>query len=309
MPDFNAAQTEAINARNRNILVSAAAGSGKTTVMVEKIKETLIRHPEASVSQFLVITFTRDAARNMKDKLRNLLEEAARKGEEQAARALGEIEIASISTIHSFCTQLLKEYNDNTGASMNPRVLKDEEKKQIMNECFSDASERIFTEKDRYSKADRQTVSFLMAAFNHDEIRKMVQDLYNVLMGIPYPFDFLEKIVREPPCALWNREIMTSIDLDVLGLEECLRREQELQASGKAGAPAGAEHVAQLGDVDGLHLFAVGPVVGRRHHGHEQGARALHEAYLHNLSPFPPPAPCGPVAARRCGPRRPPRAR
>ena len=136
MPDFNAAQTEAINARNRNILVSAAAGSGKTTVMVEKIKETLIRHPEASVSQFLVITFTRDAARNMKDKLRNLLEEAARKGEEQAARALGEIEIASISTIHSFCTQLLKEYNDNTGASMNPRVLKDEEKKQIMNECF-----------------------------------------------------------------------------------------------------------------------------------------------------------------------------
>ena len=228
MPDFNAAQTEAINARNRNILVSAAAGSGKTTVMVEKIKETLIRHPEASVSQFLVITFTRDAARNMKDKLRNLLEEAARKGEEQAARALGEIEIASISTIHSFCTQLLKEYNDNTGASMNPRVLKDEEKKQIMNECFSDASERIFTEKDRYSKADRQTVSFLMAAFNPDEIRKMVQDLYNVLMGIPYPFDFLEKIVREPPCALWNREIMTSIDLDVLGLEECLRREQEL---------------------------------------------------------------------------------
>ena len=44
---FNASQTEAICAGNRNILVSAAAGSGKTTVMVEKIKETLIRDPEA----------------------------------------------------------------------------------------------------------------------------------------------------------------------------------------------------------------------------------------------------------------------
>ena len=77
---FNASQMEAIHARNRNILVSAAAGSGKTTVMVEKIKETLIRHPEASISQFLVITFTKDAAQNMKDKLRDLLEKASQQG-------------------------------------------------------------------------------------------------------------------------------------------------------------------------------------------------------------------------------------
>jgi ATP-dependent exoDNAse (exonuclease V) beta subunit (contains helicase and exonuclease domains) len=74
---FNASQLEAINAQNQNILVSAAAGSGKTTVMVEKIKETLIRHPDASISQFLVITFTKDAAQNMKDKLRDLLEKAS----------------------------------------------------------------------------------------------------------------------------------------------------------------------------------------------------------------------------------------
>ena len=99
MPKFNASQQEAIAARNRSILVSAAAGSGKTTVMVEKIRQTLIDHPEASISQFLVITFTRDAAQNMKDKLRSLLEEAAQEGIAAAARALGEIETASISTI------------------------------------------------------------------------------------------------------------------------------------------------------------------------------------------------------------------
>ena len=110
MPKFNASQREAIDARNRNILFSAAAGSGKTTVMVEKIRETLIRDSEASISQFLVITFTRDAAQHMKDKLRELLEQAAREGSNQAARALSEIETASISTIHSFCTQLLKPH-------------------------------------------------------------------------------------------------------------------------------------------------------------------------------------------------------
>jgi len=240
VPKFNASQTEAINAQNRNILVSAAAGSGKTTVMVEKIKETLIRDPEASISRFLVITFTKDAARNMKNKLRDLLEKAAGEGGAQAAKALSEIEIASISTIHSFCTQLLKEYNDNAGASMNPRVLKDTEKKRIMDECFQDASEQIFTDKEKYSRADRQAADSLMTAFSAEEIRKMVQDLYNVLMGIPDPFDFLEKVVKDPPVDLWNREIMTSIDLDVLGLKECLRREQEMLTEPQA-LPACAE--------------------------------------------------------------------
>ena len=236
---FNASQAEAVYARNRNILVSAAAGSGKTTVMVEKIKETLIRHPEASVSQFLVITFTRDAARNMKDKLRDKLEKASREGSDQASKALSELETATISTIHAFCTQLLKEYNDDAGAAMNPRVLKDAEKKRIMDECFSDAAERIFTDREQYTLADRQAVGFLMTAFTPDEIRKMVQNLYNVLMGIPEPFAFLERIVREPPYALWNTEIMTSIDLDLLGLEEYLRQEEELLEDPRAFASCG----------------------------------------------------------------------
>ena len=234
MPKFNDSQMEAINARNRNILVSAAAGSGKTTVMVEKIKETLIRHPEASVSQFLVITFTRDAAQNMKDKLRDMLEEASAEGSEPASRALGEIETASISTIHAFCAQLLKEYNDNAGAAMNPRVLKDAEKKQMMDECFTDAAEQVFSGTGKYGPEDRRDAGFLLAAFGPEEVRKMVQDLYNVLMGIPEPFDFLEKIVREPPYALWNREILASVDLDVLGLEECLRQERELLVDRKS---------------------------------------------------------------------------
>ena len=239
MPSFNASQTEAIRARNRNILVSAAAGSGKTTVMVEKIKETLIRNPEASISQFLVITFTRDAAQNMKDKLRDLLEKAAQEGAAPAAKALSEIETASISTIHSFCTQLLKEFNDNAGASMNPRVLKDAERKHMLDECFTDAAEQIFSNREKYSPADRQAVGFLMTAFSPEEIQKMAEDLYNALMGIPDPFGFLEQIVRQPPYALWNREIMTSIDLDVLGLEECLRQEQELLQEPAALAACG----------------------------------------------------------------------
>ena len=218
MPTFNASQKEAINAQNQSILVSAAAGSGKTTVMVEKIKETLIQHPEASISEFLVITFTKDAARNMKNKLRDLLEEESQNGNEQASKALSEIETATISTIHSFCTQLLTEYNDNAGATMTPKVLKDAQKKRMLDECFTDAAERILAPDGSYKLEDRKAVIALMTAFSLEDISKMVQDLYNVLMGIPNPFDFLEQIVKEPPYHLWNQEILNSIDLDVLGL-------------------------------------------------------------------------------------------
>ena len=214
MPRFNASQQAAIDAQNQNILVSAAAGSGKTTVMVEKIKQTLIRQPDASISQFLVI----------KDKLRTLLEDASQNGIEAAARALGEIETASISTIHSFCTQLLKEYNDNAGATMNPRVLKDTEKKRMLDECFTDAVEVILGKGSPYDTADKKAVSELLIAFSMEELMKMVQDLYNVLMGIPNPFDFLQQIVQTPPYELWNQEILTAAELDVLGLEECLHK-------------------------------------------------------------------------------------
>ena len=250
MPAFNESQKAAIKARNQNILVSAAAGSGKTTVMVEKIKETLIAHPEASISQFLVITFTKEAAQNMKDKLRRLLEEAAEGGNDPAARALGEIETATISTIHSFCTQLLKEYNDDAGASMNPRVLSDGEKKKIFSECFQDAGNIVLSAGSPYSREERRDANALMSAFSMEEIGKMVQDLYNVLMGIPEPMDFLARVVDELPCEQWNREIMTSIWLDLLGLEEALQREAELMALPEALA-AYAETVqndAELAD-------------------------------------------------------------
>ena len=231
MPRFNDSQQAAIDAQNQNILVSAAAGSGKTTVMVEKIKQTLISQPEASISQFLVITFTRDAAQNMKDKLRTLLENASQEGVEAAAKALSEIETASISTIHAFCTQLLKEYNDNAGAAMNPRVLKETEKKRMLDACFTDAVEAILGKDSAFSASDKKAVSELLTAFDMEDLMKMVQDLYNVLMGIPNPFAFLERIVQTPPYALWNQEILTAVELDVLGLEECLHREEKLMLS------------------------------------------------------------------------------
>ena len=70
-------QQQVIDLRNRNILVSAAAGSGKTAVLVERIKELVLdkKHP-VDIDQLLVVTFTNAAAAQMKERVANALEKA-----------------------------------------------------------------------------------------------------------------------------------------------------------------------------------------------------------------------------------------
>ena len=75
MPEFTKEQKKVIDVRNRDVLVSAAAGSGKTTVLVERIIQMITdeAHP-ADIDHLLVVTFTRAAAREMREKIRNAIE-------------------------------------------------------------------------------------------------------------------------------------------------------------------------------------------------------------------------------------------
>ena len=92
---FNRNQSEVINYGKGTLLVEAGPGSGKTTVIVERIKKLSRIIPAESI---LVITFTRKAAENLKDKLRNHLSKET-------------VSKMKISTIHSFCLEYLKSKN------------------------------------------------------------------------------------------------------------------------------------------------------------------------------------------------------
>ena len=232
MPKFNEAQMKAIEAENENILISAAAGSGKTTVMVQKIRETLMRHPSDSISQFLVLTFTNDAADHMREKLRELLEKDAEEENPAAIKALSEIEAATISTIHAFCKRLLSEYNDDVNQSMNPRVLKDSERERMLDEAFTDAVEAVLGNESTYSEGEKKVLHQLLAAFDTNQIRSMVMRLYDVLMGIPDPFARLHEMTNTSMVSVWRQEVLLSLDLELLSLEELIRKEQELIDSG-----------------------------------------------------------------------------
>ena len=105
MPEWTREQKAAIDARNQTILVSAAAGSGKTAVLVERIVH-LIRD-DYELDRMLIVTFTRASASEMRQRLSVRLNREAKSDPARFGRALDALEHTDISTIHAFCQRVL----------------------------------------------------------------------------------------------------------------------------------------------------------------------------------------------------------
>lgn len=106
---FNADQQKAIDSRKGNFLVSAGAGSGKTTVLTQRIYD-IVSSGDASISEFLVLTFTEKAAYEMKQRARDLI-----LSDPKTAIYAAEMEQADITTFDSFARRIVKKYHDRIG--------------------------------------------------------------------------------------------------------------------------------------------------------------------------------------------------
>ena len=106
--EFTPAQQQAVDARNRELLISAAAGSGKTAVLVERIVR-MIEKDGLSIDRMLIVTFTRAAAGEMRERLETRLTLAA-EGDPRLMRQADLVAGAQISTIHSFCQQTVRRH-------------------------------------------------------------------------------------------------------------------------------------------------------------------------------------------------------
>ena len=106
-------QEQVINLRNRNILVSAAAGSGKTAVLVQRILKKVMdpEHP-VDIDRLLIMTFTRAAAGEMRERIANALEDALCENpdNEHLQRQTTLIHTAQITTIDGFCAYVIRNY-------------------------------------------------------------------------------------------------------------------------------------------------------------------------------------------------------
>ena len=143
--DFSPEQKRVISARHKNLLVSAAAGSGKTTVLVERVL-SLIREG-VHIDEILIVTFTRAASQDMRTKLYKRLSELAQTDENMYGE-MERLEYSSISTLHSFCTRVIRANFELADVDPEFRILEEAENALLEDEALADTLE------DAYRKMD-----------------------------------------------------------------------------------------------------------------------------------------------------------
>lgn len=183
-------QAEAIHLREHNILVSASAGSGKTAVLVERIL-TLVTSEFVPLSDFLVVTFTNAAAQEMRERIAKRL--VALKRERPEARAfineqLQRVQQAHVSTLHSFCKDLIAQHFYALGIDPNFRI----GSQQILELLQQEALDQLLA---AYYEAPSEAFEGMMAVFSShrgdEALRRLILNLYQFSRAHPYPEQWL----------------------------------------------------------------------------------------------------------------------
>lgn len=145
------AQKSAIDTRDCNVLVSAAAGSGKTAVLVERII-SMITDPDKNIDidRLVVVTFTKAAAAQMKDKIRKALDSMLDEnpGDVNLLRQITLLNNAQITTIDSFCLWIIRNHFPEVNLDPEFRIMDEGEKKLIENDVLEDVLEEFYAEAD-----------------------------------------------------------------------------------------------------------------------------------------------------------------
>lgn len=132
---FTREQHDAVHIQDKNLLVVAGAGSGKTRVLVERYIQLLASNPDWPIGALVAITFTRAAAHEMRQRLRQELEQ--RTGEHWA-RHLAQLDSARIDTIHGLCADLLRANAAQAGVDPQFEVLDETESAIMLDEVVAD---------------------------------------------------------------------------------------------------------------------------------------------------------------------------
>ena len=185
-------QLQVINLRKRNLLVSAAAGSGKTAVLIERILGLIMDpvHP-VDVDRLLIVTFTNAAAEEMRSRLRDAL--SKRLSEDPNNRRLRvQLQLvpkAQVSTIDSFCLYILRNYPEETELDPSFRIMDQGEEKLLQ----SDVMEMLLEE--QYDLGTEEFLEFVesySSGKNDEAVSELVLQLFRFMRSCPWPEQWLD---------------------------------------------------------------------------------------------------------------------
>ena len=195
---WSASQTAAIRERGGPLLVSAGAGSGKTSVLVERVLSRILAADGVDVDRLLIVTFTEAAAAEMRERiaaaLRKAVEDAAGPAqEERALRQLHLLDLASISTLHGFCLQAVRAAAGRAGVDPGFRVAAQDEADllaeavldRLLEDWLADGREPTLDFSERFG-----------GDLGEDALRALVAQLHQFARSQPVPHLWLAEAVE-----------------------------------------------------------------------------------------------------------------
>ncbi len=186
MPNWTQQQREAIEDRGHSLIVCAAAGSGKTAVLVSRIAQ--LAAEGCPIDRMLVVTFTNAAASEMRQRIGDALTAAASAQPELGEQVMA-LSRASISTLHRFCGNLLREHFEAVGVDPAFRIADEQECAVLSAQAMDDA---LYACYDVGSEAFRA----LDERFEQEEFADIALKVHRFMMTRPDPFDWLDRAVR-----------------------------------------------------------------------------------------------------------------
>lgn len=230
-------QQSAIDAHGGTLLVSAAAGSGKTAVLVQRVIEKLTTDDPAvhcDADRLLIVTFTRAAAAEMKERIAAALQAllAENPWDTRLRRQMLLLKKAQISTIHSFCSQLIRDHFYRLGISPDFRIADTAELKVLQEECVNEVLEK------RYAQGDDgffELVEQLIGDKNDSELSELLKALSDDVSAFPFPEDFLTWLENvydadRPERTLWAQAVFEDVGRALDYAQSCNRLAREIAA-------------------------------------------------------------------------------
>lgn len=186
-------QQKVIDTRDRNILVSAAAGSGKTAVLVARILALVTDplHP-VDIDRLLIVTFTNAAAGEMRQRIRDALETRAEETPEDAhlQRQLVLIHNAQITTIHSFCLQVLRSHFHMIGLDPGFRIADEGEMLLLRQDVLKETLEEAY---EQSTPEFCQLIEQLAPGKDDQVVQDALLQVYQFSLGQPWPLEWLAR--------------------------------------------------------------------------------------------------------------------
>ncbi|MDY4574680.1 MAG: helicase-exonuclease AddAB subunit AddA [Intestinibacter sp.] len=231
-PKWTIEQQNVIDSRGGNLLVAAAAGSGKTAVLVERIIQMILNEDlKIDIDKLLVVTFTNAAASEMRERIGDAISKKLDENpeNEHLQDQLVLLNKASITTIHSFCLEVIKSNFHKINLDPNFRIGDETECSLMKLEAIDETFDMLYEKND-------EEFCYLVDCYaekrGDTNLQKLILSIYSFVMASPYPKVWLRESAEDFnvdesfdfATSKWAKAILETVKIQIEGIEKSIQK-------------------------------------------------------------------------------------